>query len=389
MSEKESSHISDEQLMDDLEETNSSGYFDVYMRFNDDIEKDYCFQIKTSTQFKDMFKVFDALPIALRPNVFYHGKPIGFRVSTAPGYLTEDGNFLFNYDAEKQYKNIKDLNDTVATHVWPGQLLLPVWEFNSFGWYSFLSFLLVWLYTDLPDFISPTPGICLTNQVSKLLSAIATYYGQGDTAQSLLDDISSPVPVTGQLVFFAFHVIKVLALVGVLWSGLFNPIKLFRFGSKNIKLEVTKEELVELGWTGTRKATPDEYKDHYREYKIKEYGGMIQAHRAGLFDVMKNLGSELGPGEGYNTPTGHKGTFKELLEKANSEDDDLTFKLELNYEYFFQLGRVFSEFIDDKEGSELTEYIKQYRRYGLLYSDDNIKKIVQKRKLANVANKLG
>lgn len=362
-------------------------YFDIYVRFNEDMEKDYCFQIKTTTTFRDLFKIFNTLPIALRPSIFYEAKPVGFEVSTSPGYLTEDGNFIFEYDAHKQTKKIANLDDKVSQHVWPGQLILPVWVFNDFGFYSTIAALATWLYTDLPDFISPTPGICLTNTLSQLAAKVAIHFGYPNVANTLVEDIGKSIAIPGQLIFFVFHLLKIAAIFGLLYSGMFNPVKLLRFARKNIRDEITKEELIELGWTGTRKATPDEYNEYFREYKIKEHGGMIQAHRAGLFDIMKNLGCHLGPGEGYNTPIEHKGTFKELLDQALDEENP-TFKLELNFEYFGQLGLLFTQYVDDKEGSELTDYIKQYRRYGLLYSNDNIKKIVEKRKHASVANKL-
>ena len=66
--------------------------------------------------------------------------------------------------------------------------------------------------------------------------------------------------------------------------------RVFRLTPRSVKLDVTKEELVKLGWTGTRKATIDEYKEYYREFKINQHGGMIQAHRAGLFNTLRNLG---------------------------------------------------------------------------------------------------
>ncbi|KAK6203628.1 glucose signaling factor 2 [Scheffersomyces amazonensis] len=369
-------------------------YFEVYIRFNDDMEKDYCFQIKTTKTFKDLYKIFDTLPIALRPSVFYDAKPIGWSISTSPGYLTEDGNFLFDYDANKHSKHVTDINEKVSDKVWPGQLLLPEWQFNYFNFYAFLTFLLVWLYTDLPDFISPTPGICLTNQMTRLLSKVALYFNQKKLSQMLIEDIDDPVAIAGQVIFFSIHIIKCLVIFGLLYTGAFNPIKLIRLGARNIKLEVSKEELIELGWTGTRKATPDEYREYYREYKIKEHGGMIAAHKAGVFESLKNLGCLLEDGEGYSTPIDTEVTFDDLLKEVNTDENEdegeilHDFKLTLSYEYFGQLDTHFAKFIEDKEGAELTEQIKLYRRYGWLFSNDVVKNIVNKRKQLTLIRKL-
>ena len=115
--------------------------------------------------------------------------------------------------------------------------------------------------------------------------------------------------------------------------------RVFRLTPRSVKLDVTKEELVKLGWTGTRKATIDEYKEYYREFKINQHGGMIQAHRAGLFNTLRNLGVQLESGEGYNTPLTEENklrTMRQIVEDAKKPD----FKLKLSYEYFAELGYV-------------------------------------------------
>ncbi|ODV76839.1 uncharacterized protein CANTADRAFT_13536 [Suhomyces tanzawaensis NRRL Y-17324] len=365
----------DEKLLNDVAESEDTGYLEVYIRFNDDSDKDYCFQIKSSTTFKELLKIFETLPIALRPNLFYNGKPVGFKVSTSAGYLTEDGNLLFDYNAHKVLKPIRNINDKVSDHVWPGQLILPVWDFNYFGFYSFIAAMLTWLYTDLPDAISPTPGICLTNQVSRILSRVAEAFGYAKLAHAMVDDIE-PASLMAQGLFFAFHIIKVLVIFAFLNTGAFNPIKLFRFGSQNIKLNITKEELLELGWTGSRKASPEDYKEYYREFKIKEYGGMVPAHQAGLFETMKKLGVYLGKGEGFDTPLDTKATLKDLTDPSDSKD----YKLTLSYDYLALIGSNFSDHIKNKDVSGFADAVKQHRRYGLLESNDTIKQIVQKRK---------
>ena len=366
--------------MEDNAADEDTAFLDIYIRFNDDQEKDYCFQITTTTRFNDLYKIFETLPIALRPSLFYHPQPIGFRKSTSPGYLTEDGNFLFDEEAGKTKSSVIPGDELINSHVWPGQLILPEWQFNDFAFYSTVALLLTWLYTDLPDFISPTPGICLTNQITKLLSVAAIKFGYSNVAKLLLQDIEDDVSIVLQCIFFAFHLIKVGFLFGFLYTGAFNPIRLFRMPG-SVAPKPTKEQLVELGWTGTRKATIEEYRDYYREFKIQEHGGMIQAHQAGLFNILRHLGVQLQAGEGYNTPlvkNNMKKTMKEIVNEA--ETNASNFKLQLSYEWFAELGYVFAANSDGKEGKELAELIKQFRRYGLLISDRRIKQVVQARK---------
>lgn len=354
-----------------MEKDADAAALEVYLRFNDDLEKDYCFQVSTKTKFRDLLKVFDTLPISLRPNVFYDPKPVGFYVSTAPGYLTEDGALLFSYETDKpKYRAKVTLEDTIAKHCWPGQLVIPQWEFNTFGFYLFVTFLLVWLYTDLPDFILPTPGICLTNQMSKVAAFVALRFGYDKIAELVLSDVQEPVNVGAQCVFFVFHLVKVLVLYFVVWLGMFNPIKVFRFRFFGKQKVVTRDMLVELGWTGSKRANPDEYKEFYRTYKIKQHGGMVPAHQAGLFTKLKNLGVFLGDGEGFNTPVSTALKISDISET----------KFVLSYGYFVELGEFFELFIKDKPVEEVNEAIKQFRRYGLLETSEAIEKLVESRK---------
>lgn len=354
----------------DAELTSSS--LEVYVRFNDDIEKDYCLQITSSTTFRDLLKVFKTLPISLRPSVFYDSVPKGFVVSTAPGFLTEDGSLLFSYDTnKKEYRKKVTLDALVAKECWPGQLILPVWEFNYFMFYSFILLLGVWLYTDLPDFISPTPGICLTNQMTRVLANLAEKFGYGQAAQALIEDIQAPVGVTGQCLFFVFHIVKLGALFFIIYGGVFNPTRLIRIGKLP---EVTKEVLIELGWTGSKRATIDEYKEEYRDYKIKEYGGMVPAHQAGLFNKLKNLGCQLGDGEGFNTPVG-----------KNEDAEVVDGKLPMSYKLLIKQGEFFEQHVADFDTAKMNEAIKQFRRYGLLHSNEALAEIVEARKAANAS----
>lgn len=373
---------SDEKIMDDVTES-ETGYLEVYIRFNEDYDKDYCFQVKSTDTFQLLDKIFTNLPISLRPSIFYLTQPSGYKVSRSPGYLTEDGSILFDYDTEKaRFVQPVSTSAKISDECWPGQLILPKWELNSFFMYSFISFLLVWLYTDLPDFISPTPGICLTNQVTKGLVAVGRYFDLELWAQAIANDLNEPVSIPVQCLFFVLHIIKCALFFAVLWTGVFNPIgfNVPVIGGattpvKNLK-DITREELLAIGWTGSRRASPEDYKEYYREYKIKEHGGLVPAHKAGIFDKLKNLGVFLGEGEGYNTPIKSKtpSTVKDLLKDEDNK------RLTFSYEYFALLGEFFEKYSEENESVKIQDLIKQYRRYGLLYSSDSIKKIVEIRK---------
>lgn len=363
--------MSDEKLLNDVSETEDSGYLETYVRFNDDLEKDYCFQVKVGKTFRELLDIFKSLPIALRPNLFYNSMPIGFQISTCPGYLTEDGAILFSYETgyPKFLKNVS-LSDKISDNIWPGQLILPKWEFNYFGFYAFITFLLCWLYTDLPDAISPTPGICLTNQFSKLASKLARMAGQDRLALTLIEDIYEPVTLLIQILFFTIHIVKLIIIFMAIHLGSFNPIRLFKW--RPVQADISREQLIELGWTGSRRGTPDDYKELYRDFKIKEHGGMVPAHQAGLFDKLKNLGVYLGDGEGFNTPLDSKRTTKDLLADDNT-------KLTLSYDYLAHLGEYFGAYIN-KEGVAVNDAIKQFRQFGVMNSDETVKQIVKQRK---------
>ncbi|CCE79441.1 Piso0_001503 [Millerozyma farinosa CBS 7064] len=348
-------------------------FLEVYIRFNNDLEKDYCFQISADTRFRDLLRTFETLPIALRPNLFHKSQPVGFKVSTCPGYLTEDGALLFSYETDDpRFQRTVAWDAKVSDEVWPGQLVLPVWELDHFGHYAFISALLVWLYTDLPDYISPTPGICLTNQLTRGCAKLAFAFGIDKLGYALLDDIADPAGFGAQNIFFVIHIIKLSIIYLFMVSGTFNPVRVFRMPGSQVANDVTKEQLLEIGWTGARRATLDEYKEFYREYKIKEHGGLVRAHTAGIFEKLKNLGVNLGEGEGFNTPLDSKTSLDDLLDDNNE-------KFTLSYDYIALLGENFAQNVASQP-EKLQESVKQFRRYGPLMSNDTIKSIVVRRK---------
>lgn len=362
----------EEKILNSVEETDD-GFLECYIRFNDDNEKDYCFQINVNTEFNQLFKIFSTLPISLRPTVFYSQKPVGFKISTSPGYLTDDGALLFDNNAtNEKYLKPVSLNDKIGDKIWPGQLIVPIWYHNDFQFYSFVSFLLVWLYTDLPDFISPTPGICLTNQVTKVIGFILDYFGKPDLAASFISDLEAELGIAPQCVFFVFHLLKVGFIFLFVYLGIFNPIKVIKFIGPKTKKDITRDELLDLGWTGSKRATIEEYKEHYRNYRIKQYKSMVAAHQDGLFERLKNLGCQLKDGEGFNTPLDYKSDLKDLLNEENP-------KFTLNYAYLAKLSNLFESFINEPD-VDINEAVKQFRRFGLYKRDKVIEEIVELRK---------
>lgn len=291
--------------------------FDIYIRFNDDNEKDYCFIIDTETTFQDLNEIFETLPISLRPSMLYCLKPESFQYSTAPGYLTANGNVLFTDDAtnKKYMKSPASQSKKIADYCWPGQLIVPVWKFKHTFNVCLIGFLLAWLYTDLPDFISPTPGICLTNTVIKIAAWLcATWY----------DDVNNPISrnliketeinassIPAQIIYFVLHILKIIITYAVIYFGAVNP-----YGENLLILFLDKisytssappdlkaEDLMKIGWSGARKNTIHEYKDNYKKYLIDKAGGLVEASKKGLFVSLSTyLGIQLKDGEGYNTP---------------------------------------------------------------------------------------
>lgn len=360
------------------ENDESDARLEVYIRMNDDNEKDYGFSVGINDTFGDLTKIFTTLKLSLRPNVFYEQIPQGFAISTDPGYLTPYGGLLFNDDAHKHLKTMK-LDDKVSDNVWPGQLILPIWRFNDFNFYSVILLLLTWLYTDLPDFISPTPGIGLTNQITYLIAKVLTYFDLDHVAVEVLKETTvNAYSKTAQSIFFAAHVLKCLFAFGALYFGLFNPYSMNPITNHQItsneKLDEEKrQELISIGWTGSRRATVDEFKDYYRQLEIDRAGGIVKASKLGLFEKLKSPGVVLGEGEGFQT----KSTEEKSLAKLEEHPE----KFYLSYEYFSELGEYFEEYLSSAS-KDINKDIKDFRKYGPASNTARILSIVEKRREA-------
>ncbi|CCH46157.1 Glucose-signaling factor 2 [Wickerhamomyces ciferrii] len=350
--------------------------FEIYVRMNDDSEKDYCFNVTINDSFDKLLKIFDSLKISLRPSIFYNQRPIGFKISKSPGYLTDNGGLLFDNNADKLTQNVK-LSDKISDYCWPGQLVLPIWEENYFLSYSIISLLLVWLYTDLPDFISPTPGICLTNQLSRFFANLAQHFNYDKLAQDLFAEIQ-PHQSTKliQIFFFIIHIVKIAFLYFALSLGIFNPytinpIKMRKIVAHDKLDEAKKLELIALGWTGTRRSTLDEYREFYKDFKIKQVGGIVKASKLGLFEKLREPGVFLDDGEGFQSDLNNTTSLKDLELDSS--------KFILNFDWFAIIGENYEYYLDN-ESKDKGQDVRNYRRYGPLISNERIEKIVQGRK---------
>lgn len=363
---------------------------EIYLRCNDDLEKDYTFKIEKDDTFNSKtMKVFsyeDGLSsfMVLRPSIFYKNQPIGLYKSTHPGFLTENGCLIFHYDAGKSdYLEELDLDKKIIDQLWPGQLVVPKWEKSWPMIYFYLLVIVFWLYTDLPDVISPSPGICLTNQLSKLAIVLANRLEYFSVAEKLSEEIQVNFSsVTAQWIYFALHILKVLIITSILYTGAVNPLTLnpltiYRNRCASLKNDIKlKEILKNIGWAGARKATYDDYKDTYYQYIIEKSGGMVSAYKNGLLKKAMAPGVALSSGEGFQTVLSERfgaSTFETMHNKR---------QFILSEEYFIQLEKDLNENLKKLEGNipKINIEIRKFRRYGLFESSEKLIELVRERK---------
>lgn len=365
---------------------------EICVRINDDCENDYTFQVSKEDTFESkIMKVFDKNEglsrfMVLRPSIFYKKQPTGLSKSMHPGFLTENGCLLFHYDAdERKYREPLELkNKKIWEQMWPGQLVLPEWELSYRNIAVFAAILLGWLYTDLPDVISPTPGICFTNQLSKRIMVVARWYGYNAIADKLAEEVQvNSAGVVAQWLFFALHFVKVIFVALVFYSGLVNPVSfnfLDFYSTRKVVItknaDKLKETLRSVGWIGAKRATYDEYRDTYYNYRLEKAGGLVPAYKSGIMQVAANPGVNLEKGEGFQTPLDKRfteSTFK-TMEKSR--------KFVLSEEYLIQLEKDLKEVIKKCEGDvpAINQQIRKFRRLGLLESGPELTRLVELRK---------
>lgn len=379
---------------------------EVSVRLCDDAERDYCFQISKEDTIKTrIHKIFDTVPdtiivkdkkeklkltlsdiMVLRPSIFHNYKPTKYYKSMHPGILTEGGCLVNSYEAnEKQYLVELDNNRPLFEQLWPGQLVIPKWDYNKNSILIFAIILSAWLYTDLPDVISPTPGICLTNQLSKLVIPLLEKFSNNPMfAEKLREEItvnySSPM---AQWCFFVAHVCKIGVIIFFCKFGLvnplsFNPIKFYKLRNYDItrRSDDMKAMLKNIGWIGSKKASMDDYQQNYYSYMTTKYGGTVPLFKAGLLKIAANPGIPLNKGEGYQTPLDERFTGSTFTEIDNSG------KFILSEEYFIELENILKDQLNEANGDIglMNQQVKRFRKYGLYEPNDRIKELVAKRR---------
>lgn len=323
---------------------------DVYIRMNEDFERDYCFNVNVDAPVKSLLKIFDTLPMILSPSYFYDARPIGFALSKHPGFLTGEGALLFHPEATAEKYLIKvDQDAKIGDVAWEGQLVVPIWSYNYSRLIKVLAFLGTWLYMDLPEYISPTPG---TAPTTLIFNAAVKFF------PALADDTPSAFNShTWQWVFFLLHILKCGFIYLILWVGglnpvSFNPIKARRFRNR----EITREKLIEVGWTSARRATPSEWREENRKLKIESAGGIVKAYHAGLLEGIGTSGVYLGPGEGWDTPREGSAAAKSAKPKTGA--------FLVGEKYFKDIYSVLGKKLAAAEEDDQPQIIRAFRRSG-------------------------
>ncbi|KAK9460548.1 glucose signaling factor 2-domain-containing protein [Lipomyces oligophaga] len=263
---------------------------DIYVRLNGDTEKDYCFCLPRDEPVSILHNIFNTLPLVLSPTFFYYRRPASFHLSTSPGFVTSEGALLFDHS---QRLVPVDETKTIAQVAREGQLFVPIFKHNMRRWVSVIAFLLLWLYTDLPEWLTPTPGISLFTVSHKLYTFF--YPPDPDAPPEEHTDTDKAIDVA----FFIFHILKVIVIFLIFFFGGYNPIS---FNPFHESVDVTADQLRAIGWTGARRVTPDEWREENKSRKVDEAGGAVKAYEKGILLGLSTAGCSLKPGEGWDTP---------------------------------------------------------------------------------------
>ncbi|QLQ82649.1 hypothetical protein HG537_0H04120 [Torulaspora globosa] len=367
---------------------------EIYVRLNNDVERDFAFQIDTddtiNTKIDKSFREGGegvSEFIVLRPTIFHEKQPIGYYKSMHPGYLTEGGCLIFDYDADlKEYKQRLDPEKKLMDQLWPGQLILPEWKKSRKNIVTYVVFMLLWLYTDLPDVVSPTPGICLTNQLSRMAIPVFEHFGKHSIAEKLKEEIQVNFSgVIAQWGFFVVHILKIAFITLFFATGMVNPISfnptvLYKIRNLQLTDPKIKNLLRSLGWVGAKRGTYDEYQSNFYDYTIKKYGDPAKAFKAGMIRVAAAPGLRLSDGEGFQTPLDQRfsgNTFKTIKEEG---------KFVLSEEYYLQLENDLKKNLESCQGDigQMNNEIRRFRRFGLYEPGDELKEMVRLRKEVKV-----
>ncbi|KAK7203762.1 glucose signaling factor 2-domain-containing protein [Myxozyma melibiosi] len=277
---------------------------DIYVRLNGDNEKDYCFCLPRDQPVSILYSIFDTLPLVLSPTFFFHRRPIGFHLSTNPGFYTSEGALLFEHSGkETPIDETKRICDVARE----GQLFVPIFKTHTRRWVAVVGILLLWLYTDLPEWFTPTPGISLFAIGNRVYEHFFPEIPDPDAPADEHDGSSDWIV---DIVFFVFHVLKCSVIFLVFFFGGYNPTSVNPFHEAP---DVTADQLRAIGWTGARRITPEEWREENRKRKIEEAGGAVKAYEKGILMSLSTAGISLRRGEGFDTPWGYVRPESEVL----------------------------------------------------------------------------
>lgn len=338
--------------------------FDIYIRMNMSAENDFCFQVDDKKTFRDLFEIFSTIPYVFSPSIFYDRVPIGFHVSHFPGHLTRTGTILFEQEGfEKKYlKKVTNLDAKVSDLCLPGQLLVPIFRERTFLHSSVIAFIIAWLYTDLPEFISPTPGICFTYWFTDAACYVMSeYLNIPDRALKFYNDVHEETSVIGQCIYFVFHIFKVALFYFILWAGSFNP---YSFTRRPLP-ELSRENLLKVGWTGAKRTQKLKFQDAYRKFMISKYGTIMELFKNGKLSMVKHCFITLQEGEGYDSSS----PVSDIIEHPYKIDKELLLKERAE----------FSKQLSEMPYVVAWEELKKYRSIGQLQPSATIEKMVTER----------
>lgn len=342
----------------------SEGSYDIYIRMKASADSDYCITVTKRTSFLDLLKIFKTIPVMFSPSIFYDKIPTHFAVSKHPGLLTRTGGVLFKENLADDPKFLEPIyfDEQVQNILLPGQLLVPVFRERTIFHYSTIAFFLLWLLTDLPEYISPYPNFTLTYGTTRVIYLILTYLlNKPDKALAFYNEMHSETPIVGQWIYFAFHVFKLLMFYFILWAGLFNPYSWFRPSLNNL----TREKLVEIGWTGVKKASVQLYQDEFRKTMVKHYGSIINLYKEGKLPYIQYCTYDLPDGE-YYSQYGIPNIKNEKFETLKK------FLVEQRSYYFAKASSINSE-------KESDLYIKKFRQFGPMELDSKYAKLADEK----------
>lgn len=344
--------------------------FDIYIRMNDDPEKDFCFSVNKNAQVSRLMEIFKTLPLILSPSYFYERYPIGFKISKQAGFLTSEGALLFTKTADdEQFLAPVDGNKPFADQIWEGQLFVPIWQPDHLRLMTISSLLLGWLYLDLPQHLTPTPGLGPTILLMKLFDKIF-----GTNVMGMDSGSSSPFEtVIWEWVFFAFHILKIFIIWVFFYFGGINPNSFNPLKARNVQeKEMTSERLLSLGWTGSRRIPPRDWREENRKYRIDAVGGIAAAYQQGILSGLASAGVLLGPGEGFDTP------LTNVAEGPLSSDG----KFLLSPQYFKTLYKPIATELrkKDLEDRQKDDLLRSFRRTGPLDGPPALQKAYKERK---------